>query len=251
MRLAVFTLLLSLAAVSLTTRGQEKIPYFPTGNEANVAGTIKIKGALPKPKLIDMTADPQCQDLNRKPLTESVIANQGRLANVFIYVKGDPLNAYSFPMPDSEVILNQRACSFEPHVFGLRVGQPLRIINSDPTVHNVHPTPKLNQEWNFSQAPYAPPMVKTFPRAEVMIPIKCNQHPWMKAYAGVMNHPYFAVSDKSGKFEIRGLPAGTYKVVAWHELFGEQEMDVTLAPGENRTVDFTVDGDLIPGRMHP
>ena len=248
MRVSVFILILVSVLLSLPQE-PEKPTYFPTGNEASIAGTISLKGTPGKLRVIDMTADPSCQKLNRKPIPDWVITNQGRLSNVFIYVKGEKLNAYRFEVPESDVILNQRACYFEPHVFGLRVGQTLRIINSDPTQHNVHPTPKLNREWNQTQAQDAPPMVKTFPRAEVMIPIKCNQHPWMKAYAGVMNHPYFAVSDRSGKFEIRGLPAGTYKLVVWHEVFGEQEIEVTLIPGENANADFTFDGEKIPEHM--
>ena len=81
------------------------------------------------------------------------------------------------------------------------------------------------------------------------MPIKCNQHPWMKAYAGVMDHPYFAVSDSLGKFEIRGLPAGTYKLIVWHQVFGEQEIEITLVPGENRNADFTFDSEKVPESM--
>ena len=111
------------------------------------------------------------------------------LDECFVYVKGDTLKGYRFEIPDSPVVLQQRNCRFEPHVFGLRVGQPLQIINADPTVHNVHPTPKLNQEWNYSHAPDGPPMVKNFARAEVLIPIKDNQHPWERAFVAVMDHP--------------------------------------------------------------
>ncbi len=244
MRLPLF--ILPLLSLMVLFQEPEKPLYFPTGNEANVVGTITLKGTPGKLRVIDMSADPVCQDLNRKPKPDWIISNQGRLANAFVYVKGEALNTYRFEVPDSEVVLNQNACYFEPHVFGLRVGQSLRITNGDPTQHNVHPTPKLNPEWNQTQAANSPPMVKTFRRAEVMIPIKCNQHPWMKAYVGVMSHPYFAVSDRLGNFEIRGLPPGTYKLVVWHEIFGEQEIDVTVAPGESRNADFTFDAEKIP-----
>lgn len=236
-----FFILLLIAALPVVAQETLKPTYYPTGNEASLVGTISFNGAPPKSRVIDMTADPVCQKLNRKPHVDWVITNQGWLKNAFIYVKGENLDAYQFSMPDSDVILNQRACYFEPHVFGLRVGQTLRIINSDPTQHNVHPTPKMNQEWNQTQPQNSPPLLKTFQRAEVMIPIKCNQHPWMKTYAGVLNHPYFAVSDEFGKFEIHGLPAGTYRLVVWHEVFGEQEIELTLVPGENRHADFTFD----------
>lgn len=245
MRFKLFILLLVSVVVSVMAQEPEKPLFFATGNEANVVGTITLKGTPPKLRVLDMSADPACQQQNRKPQPDSLITNQGALANAFIYVKGDMLNVYRFEVPDTEVMLNQRSCYFEPHVFGLRVGQTLMIINGDPTLHNVHPTPRLNPEWNQTHAADSPPMVKTFRRAEVMIPIKCNQHPWMKAYVGVMNHPYFAVSDRSGKFEIRNLPPGTYKLLVWHEIFGEQEIDVTLVPGENRTADFTFDAAII------
>ena len=244
MRFTLFTLFL-ISSLPVVAQETQKPFYYPTGNEAVISGTITLNGTLPKFRVIDMTADPPCQDANHNPKPDWLITNQGRLANAFIYVRGETLNACQFELPDSEVIMNQRACYFEPHVFGLRVGQTLRIINGDPTQHNVHPTPKLNPEWNQTQAAYAPPMVKTFRRAEVMIPIKCNQHPWMKAYVGVMNHPYFAVSDRLGKFEIRGLPPGTYKLAVWHELFGEQEIEVTVVPGENRNADFTFDAQKV------
>lgn len=240
MRFTLYILIL-FAALPVVAQETQKPFYYPTGNEANISGTISLKGTPPKFSVIDMTADPTCQDANRNPKPDWVITNQGRLANAFIYVKGETLNAYQFPVPDSEVIMNQRACYFEPHVFGLRAGQSLRIINADPTQHNVHPTPRMNQEWNQTQGINAPPMVKTFPRAEVMIPIRCNQHPWMRAYVGVLNHPYFAISDRLGQFEIRGLPAGTYKLAVWHEMFGEQEIEITVVPGESRNADFTFD----------
>lgn len=244
MRFTLYILLL-FAALPVVAQEPQKPFYYPTGNEGVVTGTITLKGTPPKTRVIDMTSDPICQEQNRRPIVDWVVSNQGRLANAFIYVKGETLNAYQFEVPDSEVILNQRACYFEPHVFGLRVGQTLQITNGDPTQHNVHPTPKLNQEWNQTQPNGAPPMMKTFRRAEVMMPIRCNQHPWMKAYVGVMNHPYFAVSDLSGRFEIRGLPAGTYKLAVWHEVFGEQEIDITVAPGESRNADFTFDADKL------
>jgi hypothetical protein len=246
MRFKLFILLLVSVVVSVMAQEPEKTLYYSTGNEATVVGTITLKGTSPKLRIIDMTADPVCQQQNRKALPDWIITKQGALANAFVYVKGDTLNTYRFAVPETDVMLNQRACYFEPHVFGLQVGQSLQIINGDPTQHNVHPTPKLNQEWNQTQAADSPPMVKTFRRAEVMIPIKCNQHPWMRAYVGVLNHPYFSVSDKTGKFEIRNLPPGTYKLVVWHEIFGEQEIDVTLVPGESRSADFTFDAAKIP-----
>jgi hypothetical protein len=120
----------------------------------------------------------------------------------------------------------------------MRVGQVLRILNGDPTAHNTHPTPKLNVEWNQTQPPGGEPLTKTFARQEQLVPFKCNQHPWEKGWVGVMAHPFFAVSDEIGKYEIRGLPPGTYTLVAWHEGLDDQQVEITLAPGEIRRFDF-------------
>lgn len=244
-QVSLFTLLL-LFLLSVPVASQEtpeKPLYSPTGNEATLVGTISIKGKLPKIYRIDMTADMTCVKLNPKAEIDEVITNENWLMNAFIYVKSEALNGYRFEMPNSEAVLQQRNCMFEPHVLGLRVNQPLHIINADPTIHNIHPIPKFNLEWNQSYAPGAPPVVKTFPRPEMLVPFKDNHHPWERAYVGVMDHPFFAISDKFGKFEIRGLPAGTYKLIVWHETFGQQELEITLVPNELRSADFTFDAD--------
>ena len=221
----------------------EKPLYNAAGNEATVTGTINVTGTLPKVRRIDMAADPVCQQLNLDTPVDDLLVRDNKVQNAFVYVKGEFLNTHRFAVPDSDVILVQRNCYYAPHVLGLRVGQNLQIINSDQTVHNVHPTPKNNQEWNYSHPPDAPPLVKTFSRAEVAIPFKDNQHPWERAFVAVMDHPFFAVSDESGRFEIRGLPPGSYTLVVWHERLGEQELEITVTPGETRTADFTFDAD--------
>lgn len=215
--------------------------YRATGNEATLTGTLFVNGELPKPRLYDMTADPVCVDLNRgHSETDFLVTNNQRLLNAFVYVKsGEPLTAYSFEVPESAVVLERKNCRFAPRVLGIRVGQTLSVVNSDPTQHNTHPTPRLNQEWNQTQSVGGPAIERTFRRAEEFIPIKCNQHPWEKAYLGVFNHPFFAVSDGLGNYEIRGLPPGKYKLGAWHEELGEQEIEITVGGGENRQVDFT------------
>lgn len=224
----------------------EKPLYNSTGNEATVTGTINVTGTIPKPYRIDMAADPICGQLNLKPRTDFLIVRDNKLQNAFVYLKGESLSAYRFPVPDSDVVLVQRNCFYSPHVLGLRVGQQLQIVNADPTLHNVHPTPKLNPEWNQTHPPNVQPMVKTFRRAEVLIPFKDNQHPWERAYVAVMDHPFFAVSDELGRFEIRGLPPGTYTLVVWHERLGEQQLELTVTPGEIRNADFTFDVEKKP-----
>jgi plastocyanin len=190
-----------------------------------------------------MSADPVCVQLNKPQarLDDLLTTNQA-LLNAFVYVKsGEPLNAYSFEVPESAVVLGHKDCRFVPRVLGVRAGQRLSIVNNDPTVHNTHPTPRINQEWNMSQAPGGEPFVTTFTRPELFIPVKDNHHPWERAIVGVFAHPFFAVSDQLGNYEIRGLPPGTYKLVVWHEKLGEQEMEVTVSAGESRRIDFTFD----------
>jgi hypothetical protein len=221
----------------------EKPLYRTTGNEATLFGIIAVKGTRPKLKPIDMTADPACAEINHKREQEWLLTNDDKLMNAFVYVTGDPVKAHRFVLPDSEAALQQVNCQYAPRVLGLRVGQNLVITNRDPTQHNVHPVPKLNPEWNQTYTLGSPPIVKTFRREEALIPIKCNQHPWERAFVGVMSHRFFAVSNELGSYEIRGLPPGTYKFVAFHEAFDEQQMEITLVAGENRRIDFTFDLD--------
>lgn len=249
-KLSAFILLLFIAAlldsvfVSQTPAPPSEKPlYRTTGNEATLFGLITVKGTRPKLKKIDMAADPVCGEINHKREQEWLLTNDDKLMNAFVYVTGDPVKAHRFELPASDVALQRVNCQFSPRVFGLRVGQNLVIWNRDPTHHNVHPVPKLNVEWNFTQAPQSPPVVKTFAREEALILIKCNQHPWERAFVGVMDHPFFAVSNELGSYEISGLPAGSYKFVAFHEAFEEQQMEITLVAGENRRIDFTFDLD--------
>ena len=224
----------------------EKPIYYAYGNEPTVLGTVSVKGKLPPRKKIDVWADPVCAKLDPNPQTDWPLLKGQNVQNAFVYIKeGEPLNMYRFAVPDTEVTLEHKKCQYSPHVLGLRVGQSLAIANSDPTQHNTHPTPKSNEEWNYSQAAKAPPLIKTFTRPEVMIPFKCNQHPWERAYIGVLSHPFFAVTDSAGNYEIRGLPPGTYKLAVWYELLGEREIEITVAAGESRRVDFTLDADKL------
>ena len=133
--------------------------------------------------------------------------------------------------------LDQKGCQYHPHVVGVQTNQPVKILNSDPTTHNIHPVPANNREWNESQPPQAAPLEKTFAREEIMLPVKCNQHPWMKMYVNVVRNPFFAVTDRDGKYEIKGLPPGDYTLAFVHEKLGEQTQKVTVAAKDSKTVD--------------
>jgi plastocyanin len=159
---------------------------------------------------------------------------------VFVYVK-DGLVNYVFDTPTAPVVLDQKGCRYIPHVFGVRVNQPVEIVNSDPTLHNIHATPKANQEFNNGQPIQGMKMTHTFTAQEVMVPFKCDVHGWMNSYVGVMNHPYFAVTNADGSFELASLPPGTYTIEAWHERLGTQTQTVTIAAKETGQVTFTFD----------
>ncbi|HKV81764.1 MAG TPA: carboxypeptidase regulatory-like domain-containing protein [Candidatus Sulfotelmatobacter sp.] len=206
---------------------------------ATVSGTVKFDGTAPKPAKIDMSQDPGCKGTNE---SENVVANNGDLANVFVYVK-DGLGNRTFDVPKDAIVLDQKGCQYHPHVLGVMTGQTVQIKNDDPTTHNIHPTPKDNREWNESQPPSSPALEKTFAREEIMLPVKCNQHPWMKMYVNVVKSPFFAVTDKSGKYEIKGLPPGDYTLEFVHEKLGPpQDIKVTVGPKDSKTVDASFKG---------
>jgi plastocyanin len=219
--------------------GPKKVAYKETGDEATIVGVIKFDGTPPTPKKIDMAGDPKCSEAGGDKMTDDTVVTDGKLENVFLYLKGGKIDNYSYTTPSTPVELDQKGCRYHPRVMGIMTGQTFQVVNSDPTTHNVHPTPKNNPEWNQSQTQGAPPIEKKFNRAEILVPIKCNQHPWMKAHLGVLGNPFFAVSAKDGAYTIKGVPPGTYTLVAWHETFGEQQMSVTVGAKESKTEDFT------------
>jgi plastocyanin len=201
----------------------------------NVRGMVKLEGTAPANEAIRMNADPVCVKQASGPQTQQtyVVAADGSLANVFVYVK-DGLGNYVFDAPTTAVELDQQGCTYHPHVFGIRVGQALEIVNNDPTLHNVHATPKSNREFNTGQPIQGMKSTFTFDAAEVMVPFKCDVHGWMNAYVGVMSHPYFAVTGADGSFALNGLPPGTYTVEAWHERLGTMTQSVTIGASETK-----------------
>jgi len=210
---------------------------------ATITGKIVFAGAKPTMPRIRMDAVPACTAANSAPVySEEVVVNDnGTLRDVYVYVK-EGLGDRSFPVPAEPVKLEQLGCTYKPHVLGIMTGQKFEITNDDPTNHNVHPLPTSNREWNQSQPPGSSPIVQEFARPEVMIPVKCNVHPWMKAYVGVQRHPFFAVTGTDGTFTIQGLPPGDYVIEAWQEKYGTQQMNVTVGPSETKTADFTFTG---------
>jgi hypothetical protein len=226
-------------------------PYKTTGQEGSIAGTVSFAGAAPEKSPISMTADPVCASANPDAHTEDVVINGDKVANVLVYIKegkvGDKnFASYSFAPGSAPATLDQHGCHYVPHVLAVQVNQPFAVVNSDPTAHTVNVDAKQNEKFNQGQSPGAAPINKTFKRAETVIPVKCNQHPWMRAYVGVLPHPFFAVTDAAGKFEIKGVPAGTYTLVAWHEKHPQGlTQTVTVNSGAAATSDFSFTPDLL------
>jgi hypothetical protein len=224
------------APAAAPSGGGKKVDAATAGD---INGVVSFDGTAPKNEGIKMNADPVCVKENPTPQEqETYMVSDGKLANVFVYVK-DGLQDYSFDTPTTKYEFDQKNCRYHPHVFGVMVNQPVEIVNSDPTLHNIHALPKGNAEFNNGQPIQGMKMEHKFTAREVMVPFKCDVHGWMNAYVGVLDHPYFAVTDKDGKFSLKGLPPGTYTIEAWHEKAGTQTASVTLGAKETKEANFT------------
>ena len=250
-RVCVISLALLLAGCGGAPRQQADAPK-PAGpamapdevNGGTVTGKVAFSGVQPKPAEIDMSANPVCARAHAKEpaLAEDVLVNSnGTLRNVFVWVKAGLPDATWTP-PAAGVVIDQVGCVYQPRVLGIMVGQKFEIHNSDLTNHNVHSASVANESWNTSQPPKGDPMIRTFTKQEVMVTMKCNVHPWMKAYVGAVAHPFFAVTGGDGTFTIKGLPPGTYTIETWHEKYGAQQQQVTVGARESKTVEFVFKG---------
>lgn len=207
---------------------------------ATITGTIVFEGEPRRNRPIELEADPVCMTLHTETIySESLVLGEGQtLANVLVSVTGG-LPDKEYPVPTEPVVLNQKGCVYRPHVFGIRAGQPLKILNPDGTLHNVHPMSKVNTEFNLAMPKFKKTATKTFKEPEAIFPIKCDVHPWMSAWCAVMSHPFFSVTGMDGAFRIEGLGAGTYEIEAWHEKLGTQTATVTIGADETQTANFS------------
>jgi len=213
-------------------------PKVDAATAGNIEGVVSFEGTAPKNEPIRMNADPVCVKENATPqMQETYEVKDGKLANVFVYIK-DGLGNFSYDAPSGDVTIDQKGCRYHPHVFALRIGQKLQIVNDDPTLHNIHALPKNNAEFNTGQPIQNMKTEHVFTAKEVMVPFKCDVHGWMNAYVGVLDHPYFSVSDKDGKFDIKNLPPGTYTIEAWHEKLGTMTQSVTLGAKDTKDITF-------------
>jgi hypothetical protein len=228
----------------------EQAPAAPAGapavtvdpaTAATITGSVKVEGTPAKGRPYNMAAEPACAKKHGGPVPneEVVTGDAGALANVIVYVK-EGLKEGTWPISKESVVLDQSGCLYTPRVLAVMATQNIEIKNSDPTTHNIHPTPANNREWNESQPQGAAPLIKAFAREENAppIPVKCNVHPWMKAYIAVFKHPYFSVTGKPGSFSIKNLPPGEYTLEAWHEKLGTTSQKVTVGAKESKSVEF-------------
>jgi plastocyanin len=214
----------------------------PATGGATVTGKVAFDGTAPQMPQIKMDADAFCKGEHKEPAyEEEVVVNPNKtLRWVLVYVK-QGVNG-NYPAPTTAITLDQHGCQYHPHVFGIQAGQPLKVLNSDGTLHNIHALPKKNAEFNIGQPFKGMETVKKFESPEDPFRFKCDVHKWMGAYAGVFNHPFFAVTDDQGNFTIKNLPPGNYVIEAWHEKYGPQTQNVTISGSEAKTVDFTFKG---------
>ena len=219
------TLLFSLAAFT----------FVSSHAAAGVKGTVSYGGKA-SGKAVDMSSDPKCKKLSPDAKENDVVVNGGKLQDVFVYVKNPPKG--KFKAPKKAAKLDQVGCRYIPKVLGVMVKQPIEIINSDPTLHNVHAFAKRG-EFNQAMPKQGQKIKKKFKKEQVMVPIKCDVHSWMQAHVGVLSHPFFATTGKDGSFEIPGdgLTDGEYELVFWHSKLGEKTAKVKVSGGAG-TADF-------------
>jgi hypothetical protein len=216
-------------------------PARDAGAGASITGRVVFDGEVAPAPEIRLDADPQCLSIANGEVRRAddlLVGEANGAENVFVYVKhGLPAQAYSAP-PEA-VVLDQQKCRYVPRVLGIQVNQPLTIRNSDPLLHTVRGEGALNERFNVATPIRGMEVKRVFRATEVMVPIACDMHPWMHAYVGVLDHPFFAVTGPSGRFSITGLPPGTYLIEFWHERLGMATREVHLSVGEAKDLTIT------------
>jgi len=214
---------------------------------STITGTITFDGKAPNLRPLSMDADPACAKKHSGPVeNEMLVLGKGNtMGNIMVWVsKGLPAGK-TWPAPKTPVTLDQKGCVYVPHVMGIMVGQPYRILNSDGVLHNIHMLPKVNASFNKGMPPTLKETTHTFEKPEEVFHIKCDVHPWMSAYVAVFRHPFFDTTETDGKFSISGLDPGTYEITAWHEKLGTKTASVTVGANETKSQNFSF---AIPSR---
>lgn len=234
----VFAAIVVLIAGRELARSRTAVADDPGSGTGALRGTVKFVGTRPAPAHISMNADPSCAKLHPGGMVSEdvLVAPDGGLQNVVVFVS-EGLGDHTFDPPPQSAVMEQKGCIYTPHVVAMRANQELDVVNNDATTHNLHPVPTNNREWNKAQAP-GTRVDATFAREEIAIPMKCNIHPWMRSYIAVFKHPFFAVTDKAGNFELKRLPPGDYTIEAWHEKLGKSTQKISVGPGGTKELEF-------------
>ena len=207
---------------------------------SSISGTVTFTGTPPALKPLAMAADPACAKKHSGPVPDErlVLGAGNTMGNVMVYVtKGLPAGK-TYPAPKTPVVMDQNGCLYKPHVMGIQVGQPYKILNSDGILHNVHTLPKVNKAFNQAMPGTRKEATTQFDKEEAIFHTKCDVHPWMSAWVGVFSHPFFSVTGTDGKFTISGLDPGTYEITAWHEALGTQTASITVGANDKKAQDF-------------
>ena len=209
-------------------------------NEAvvgTVVGTVKLDGKPPPARELNLGT---CTtDSNGPVFSETVLTKDGKLQNAFVWVKSGLESYKGAEAPAEPIVMDQKGCIYHPHVIGAQVGQKVVFLNSDPVLHNVRSTAEINAPFNDMMPTKDMRLAKTFDKQEVMIRAKCDVHPWMASFVGVVAHPFFAVSSDTGEFTLRNVPEGDYEIEAWHEAYGRQSQKVKIEGRKTATTAFT------------
>jgi plastocyanin len=194
-----------------------------------ITGEIHFEGTPPAMKPLAFGSDAVCAAQHPAPVPAGdALIRDGRVENVFVYLK-EGLGDRAFAVPSAPVVIDQRGCLYQPRVVGAQVCQPVKFVNSDATAHNVHGTPHASSPWNFAMGVKGSERTIRLEKPEVMVSVRCDLHPWMQAWVGALDHPYFAVTGADGRFRLTDVPPGDYVVAAWHEALGTRETRVSLA----------------------
>jgi plastocyanin len=229
-------------SISNGTRASAAASQGPTGS-ARVVVKVVLTGSAPARAKIQTSADPYCAKVHQaEPLLSQTVevGADGALIDALVFVKDGATGTYA--VPQTPVTLDQKGCVYIPHVMGMRAGQPLVILNSDATLHNIHPMPVINAGFNIGMPVQGMKQTRFFQKVEPVFHVKCDVHPWMSAYIATFAHPFFGVSNGQGTVELGGLPAGTFQIQAWHEKYGAQVQTVSVAAGETKQLTFTYKG---------
>jgi plastocyanin len=215
----------------------ESAPAVDASQTGSIKGAVTLTDGADPDTPVKMDADPVCAGLHSTPVESQtrITGPAGELANVLVYIKTPGVTGKA---PAEPLTLKQEGCVYHPHVAAMTVGQTLKVVNGDPTLHNVHALAKANTEFNQAQPFQNMELEKKFDKPEMAIAVKCDVHPWMLSYLSVLPHPYFAVTGEDGSFTINGVPAGSYEVEAWHESLGTTTGQATVTAGGAADLSF-------------